>query len=53
MQGILYAWGSGVAKRRALGRVRAVDVHPTIAKLLGMQPGRPVDGVAIEGLLAQ
>ena len=53
MQGILYAWGSGVAKGRELGRVRAVDVHPTLARLVGMQPGRPVDGVPIEALLAQ
>lgn len=53
MQGILYAWGSGVARGRELERVRAVDVHPTVARLVGMQPGQPLDGVAVEALLAQ
>jgi predicted AlkP superfamily pyrophosphatase or phosphodiesterase len=52
MEGILYAWGSGVAHGRELGKVRAIDIHPTIARLLGMQPGQPVDGVAVEGMLA-
>jgi alkaline phosphatase D len=53
MHGILYAWGGGVARGRELGLVRAVDVHPTIAKLVGMQPGAPVDGAPIEKLLAE
>jgi predicted AlkP superfamily pyrophosphatase or phosphodiesterase len=52
MHGILYAWGSGVARGRKLGPVRAVDVAPTLARLVGMQPGQPVDGVPIEALLA-
>ena len=52
MDGILYAWGSGVARGRELGRVRAVDIHPTLARLVGMQPGAPVDGVPIEALFA-
>jgi predicted AlkP superfamily pyrophosphatase or phosphodiesterase len=52
MRGILYAWGSGIARGRDLGPVRAIDIHPTLARLLGIQPGQPVDGVAIEGLLA-
>jgi arylsulfatase A-like enzyme len=53
MHGILYAWGSGVARGRDLGPVRAIDVHPTVARLVGMQPGRPVDGAPIEALLAR
>jgi predicted AlkP superfamily pyrophosphatase or phosphodiesterase len=53
MSGLLYAWGSGVARGRDLGHVRAIDIHPTLARLLGIQPGQPVDGVAIEGLLAE
>jgi predicted AlkP superfamily pyrophosphatase or phosphodiesterase len=53
MHGVLYAWGSGVAQGRELGLVRAIDVHPTIARLVGMQPGRPVDGVPIAALLAE
>ena len=52
MDGILYAWGSGVARGRDIGRVRAVDIHPTLARLVGMQPGTPVDGVVIDALLA-
>ncbi|HEX5065076.1 MAG TPA: ectonucleotide pyrophosphatase/phosphodiesterase [Myxococcota bacterium] len=52
MQGILYAWGSGVARGQKLGPVRAIDIHPTVARLLGMEPGRAVDGVVIEGLIA-
>jgi alkaline phosphatase D len=53
MDGILYAWGSGVARGRDLGRVRAVDIHPTLARLVGMQPGTPVDGVAIDALFSE
>lgn len=53
MYGILYAWGSGVARGRELGLVRAIDVHPSVARLVGMQPGTPVDGVPIEGLFAR
>jgi predicted AlkP superfamily pyrophosphatase or phosphodiesterase len=53
MHGVLYAWGSGVARGRELGLVRAIDVHPTLARLVGMQPGQPVDGVPITALLAE
>jgi hypothetical protein len=50
MHGILYAWGGGVPRGRDLGPVRAIDVHPTIARWVGMQPGQPVDGTPIEAL---
>ena len=53
MHGVVYAWGSGVARARDLGLVRAIDVHPTVAVLVGMQPGQPVDGQPIEALLAE
>jgi predicted AlkP superfamily pyrophosphatase or phosphodiesterase len=53
MHGIFYAWGSGIARGRDLGLVRAIDIHPSVARLVGMQPGQPVDGVPIEALLAQ
>ncbi len=51
MHGVLYAWGDGIARGRHLGRVRAVDVHPTAAALLGIRPGRPMDGRVVPGLL--
>jgi predicted AlkP superfamily pyrophosphatase or phosphodiesterase len=51
MSGVLYAWGDGVAKGREVEHVRSVDVHPTAARLLGIAPGRPVDGRVVEGFL--
>jgi len=53
MEGILYAWGSGVGVGRELRSARAVDVHPTVTQLLGIEPGRPVDGTAIGDLFAE
>ena len=53
MHGILYAWGSGVAVGRELHAARAVEVHPTVAHLLGIQPGRPVDGAVLGEMLAE
>jgi predicted AlkP superfamily pyrophosphatase or phosphodiesterase len=43
MHGIFYAWGAGV-RPGEIKRLDQVDVHPTVMKLLGLQPGRPVDG---------
>ncbi|HEY0300461.1 MAG TPA: ectonucleotide pyrophosphatase/phosphodiesterase [Rhizomicrobium sp.] len=43
MHGIFYAWGAGVAPGE-VKRLDQIDVHPTVLKLLGLQPGRPVDG---------
>jgi predicted AlkP superfamily pyrophosphatase or phosphodiesterase len=51
--GVLYAWGHGIKRTGDLGAVRMIDVHPTIAQLLGIAPGDPVDGQAIEGLLLE
>ncbi len=51
VQGILYAWGSGVATGRAVGAVRAIDLHPTVAHLLGIAPGEPVDGEVAASLV--
>jgi predicted AlkP superfamily pyrophosphatase or phosphodiesterase len=53
MHGILYAWGSGIAAGRELRSARAVDLHPTAAHLLGIEPGRPVDGEVLGDLLAE
>ncbi|HWA92334.1 MAG TPA: ectonucleotide pyrophosphatase/phosphodiesterase [Rhizomicrobium sp.] len=44
MHGIFYAWGSGVAPGREIERLDMIDIHPTVMSLLGLQPGRPVDG---------
>jgi arylsulfatase A-like enzyme len=52
MAGILYASGAGVAKGREVASVRAIDVHPTVAHWLGIEPGRPVDGEIARALLA-
>jgi predicted AlkP superfamily pyrophosphatase or phosphodiesterase len=46
MHGIFYAWGSGVAPHE-IKRLDMIDIHPTVMSLLGLQPGRPVDGKAL------
>ena len=54
MPGLLYAWGSGIAKGRAVNSMQAIDLHPTVTHLLGIAPGIPVDGaVAGDFLSAQ
>ncbi|MBM4266406.1 MAG: alkaline phosphatase family protein [Deltaproteobacteria bacterium] len=52
VNGVLYAWGDGVRPGEKVEEVRAIDVHPTVAALLGIAPGEPVDGVVARGLLA-
>jgi len=51
--GIFYAWGAGIAAGRHVAAIRAIDVHPTIARLLAVAPGAPVDGVVAEELFAR
>ncbi len=51
MAGILYAWGDGVAPGVELPAVDAVDLHPTVTRLLDIEPGRPLDGRPIQALL--
>ena len=46
MHGIFYAWGSGAAPHE-IKRLDMIDIHPTVMSLLGLQPGRPVDGHAM------
>lgn len=46
MHGIFYAWGSGVSHEE-VKRLDMIDIHPTVMSLLGLQPGRPVDGKAL------
>ncbi len=51
MAGILYAWGSGIAPGKEVAAADAIDLHPTVLRLLDLQPGSPVDGkVAAEFL---
>jgi len=51
MVGILYAWGDGIARGVELPYVHAVDLHPTVTALLGIEPGFPMDGTPINGFL--
>jgi predicted AlkP superfamily pyrophosphatase or phosphodiesterase len=51
MHGVLYLWGDGVAGGVRQRRVPAVDVHPTVTALLGIEPGVPVDGGVITSFL--
>lgn len=52
MRGVLYAWGRGIARGQHAGNARSIDVHPTVTYLLGIEPGRPVDGSVARELLA-
>ena len=47
MQGIFYAMGRGVDANKSLGKVYQLDVAPTIANLLGINPPRQSSGAAI------
>jgi alkaline phosphatase D len=53
MHGIFYAWGSGIAKSRQIPRLDMIDIHPTVMALLGLEPGKPVDGHVVQAMLAQ
>jgi predicted AlkP superfamily pyrophosphatase or phosphodiesterase len=48
--GVFYAWGGGLPAAGELDAVRMIDVHPTIARLLSIDPGSPVDGRPLEVL---
>lgn len=50
MSGFLYAWGDGIG-RGWIDGLRAVDLHPAVAALLGVEPGSPVDGVVPPSLV--
>jgi predicted AlkP superfamily pyrophosphatase or phosphodiesterase len=52
MNGILLALGRGVAPGTRLPRVRALDVAPTVAALLGIEPPRHAEGRPIAALRA-
>jgi predicted AlkP superfamily pyrophosphatase or phosphodiesterase len=46
IRGIFYAWGFEIRPGVAIDKMRTVDVHPTVAHLLGIGPGNPHDGRA-------
>jgi hypothetical protein len=50
MHGIFVALGRGVAPGARLPRVRAIDVAPTVARLLGIAPPAQSEGAPIEGI---
>ena len=51
VEGVLYTRGSAFAVGREVERVRAIDIHPTVMHILGLEPGRPVDGRVERSLL--
>lgn len=50
MHGAFYAWGDGIKRGMTLDTLDQIDVHPTVARWLGIEPGAPVDGRAVERL---
>ena len=52
MHGIFYAWGSGIASGKEIAQLDMIDVHPTVMSLLGLEPGKPVDGLIATEVLA-
>lgn len=52
MHGVFFAWGAGVAPGKEIAQLDIVDIHPTVMHLLGLQPGKPVDGKVVTAALA-
>jgi predicted AlkP superfamily pyrophosphatase or phosphodiesterase len=52
MHGLFYAWGDGIQKNNEVERIDAIDIHPTVTHLLGIQPGSPVDGHVASAFLS-
>lgn len=51
MYGLVYVWGHGVEGGREAQALRVIDLHPTIAEVLGIAPGEPLDGRVATTLL--
>jgi arylsulfatase A-like enzyme len=49
----LVFWGQGIRAGRFDERVATVDIAPTLARLLGVPPGGPIDGRALPAALAE
>jgi hypothetical protein len=52
IEAVFFARGAGIAPGARLDGLRTVDVHPTIATLLAVTPGAPLDGEAFARALA-
>jgi predicted AlkP superfamily pyrophosphatase or phosphodiesterase len=52
MHGVFYAWGAGIAAGKEIPQLDIIDVHPTAMHLLGLEPGKPVDGKVATEMLA-
>ena len=52
MHGVFYAWGAGVARGKAIAKLDMIDVHPTVMALLGLEPGKPVDGQVVSEMFS-
>lgn len=50
VNGVLYAWGNGIARGIEFGSAHASDLKPTVLRWLGVGAGSPVDGRTIEAL---
>ncbi len=50
MHGIFFAWGAGIAKGVEIPALNTIDIHPTVMKLMGLEPGQPVDGRAVKAV---
>lgn len=51
VRSIFFAWGGRVARGVELPKLDAVDLHPTLAHLLTIEPGAPLDGTARTGFI--
>ncbi|HEX8846545.1 MAG TPA: alkaline phosphatase family protein [Pyrinomonadaceae bacterium] len=50
-QGVIYAWGPGIAEGAPIRGVRDIDIAPTVLALLGLTPPEGLDGRLIAELL--
>ena len=53
MMGSLFVWGRGVPAGSRWRDVEIVDVHPTICRLLGLEPAGEIDGRPLAGIEAE
>jgi alkaline phosphatase D len=53
MHGVFYAWGAGVVQGKEIPQLDIIDVHPTVMHLLGLEPGKPVDGKVVTDALVE
>ncbi len=47
MHGAFYAWGDGIERGSKLPALNQIDIHPSVARWLGMNSGPYVDGKAV------